>query len=318
MKRTLKLRTVVIIIAFLMVSSLVTSAVFGEEEEPGTDTPVATVTFDYNGSSGLYYKPMHHYNSFLVYWNDGTPQYPGVTVTVNVGGETITLQEDVDYYLSFSACYDMDGDFSQGYVINKSDAIKEGFYTYNVSGKVGSPYYDAVRKASASTPWYVILNRPPYYVRFFKNTEDDTETYTSVGPVAYGGIVPADEVPDYDNPGFDNVGWYFADGTEFVLEDPLIYDYTQTGIQNVDVYAKWVKDESSGDDPTPGGDDPTPGGDDPTPGGDEPNPGGDGTDDTEGGGKPVPNTGVENMIPLFLWLLAASGLIIYSIRKKRA
>lgn len=198
MKGTFKFRTAAVIIAFLMVLSFVTTAVFAEE------SVVATVEFDYTGAAqGVLYKPIYDSNYYMVYWNDGTPKYPGVTVTVNVGGETITLVEDVDYQLSFAACYDMDGDFSQMYSVTKEDCVKEGFFKCLVSGTSGSPYEDAVEAANQSSSWYVILNRPPYNVRFFKNSADDQDTYTETGAVAYGAKVPADSVPIYDNPGYN-------------------------------------------------------------------------------------------------------------------
>ena len=103
------------------------------------------------------------------------------------------------------------------------------------------------------------------------------------------------------------MGWYTdsvcTEGNEFDAYVPLNLPYTSEGLRRgyeiINVYAKWEKE----DDPTPGGDDPVPGGD--------------GTDDTDGG-KPSPDTGVDNMMPLFMWLFAVSGLIIFSIKKKRA
>lgn len=309
MKRTFKFRLLAVVITFLMMLSIMPVAVWAQDSE--TTGPEVEIIISYaNAEPGIMYHISDQIagsSDHYIYWFNGEIHYPDITIKVHFtdGTDDLILTEGQDYNLTFS--YTPNESFSPMETVEKSDCYKEGFYHISISGAYGTTYAKMIDEKNAGTEWYAVLKKPGYNIYFNRNASDtDTESESS-GIVSNGALIPEQYIPSFDNPGFKFVGWYTdsvcTEGNEFDAYAPLNLPYTSEGLRRgyeiINVYAKWEKE----DDPTPGGDDPVPGGD--------------GTDDTDGG-KPSPDTGVENMMPLFMWLFAVSGLIIFSIKKKRA
>ena len=241
------------------------------------------------------------------YWYDTAPHYPLVTVTYD--GEPLEEGLGKDYYVKCSF-----KSVAGEPVTDDLDTVyNDGDYELmiDLADKYG---VEAVHKT------FHIIRADSIWPVYHRNYDSADTVKHSGSNIIYTWTINSSHggpQETYTRDGYTFDGWYTdseCTGTKVDFDVPF-YTYNDHIVMEHDpdnaidryyihFYAKWVKDEGSG-------------GDDPTPGGDDPVPGGDGTDDTDGG-KPSPDTGVDNMFPLFMWLLAASGLIIFSIRKKRA
>ena len=307
-KQFIRIITAALILCMFL--SVAPALAFGEDggEDPAPDKipTVATWTFNADGE----YKDIDN-PYYPCYYRDGNPHSPTVEVTyTDDDGVTHTLEakSDVD---------DMDYDYQVKYVnisvagwpeitreectgiwplYDKESICYMVYVSMNTDGNYATP-------ENSTEHFYIV--RKSFNIVFYANYEGANPSSDYYGTIYWKENLEQSRIPVFTREGYTFDGWYQDAECTVPFDVNAPFNYNDVNFQGMkEVYAKWVKDESSGGDPTPGGDEPTPGGD--------------GTDDTEGGGKPVPNTGVENMIPLFMWLLAASGLIIYSIRKKRA
>ena len=309
MKNKTIVRIITAIVTLCMFLSMAPVLAFGAE-------PQVEIIISYDGAEDVKYHISDQISGdsdHYLYWYDGEIHYPDITVKVKFPDESEqNLVEGTDYSLSFS--YTPNESFSPMNSVNKEDCKNPGFYVITISGIYGSTYEKQIDDQRASTEWFAIQNKPSYLVWFYRTQSEEDETSESSGIIANSQKIPADRIPSYTFTGHSFAGWYTdpdcSEGNKFDTDAVPAITYTTDGIKNglqtVKVYAKWVEDT------TPGGDEPTPGGD--------PTPEGDGTegDGTDTGGKTQPDTGVENMMPLFIWLFAVSAMIIVSVRKKRA
>ncbi|MCR4893831.1 MAG: InlB B-repeat-containing protein [Eubacteriales bacterium] len=289
MRNQKPVKLIIAAVTLCMLLSVAPAFAFAQEGEG----LVATWTFnaDITNYSNYYYED----NNLNAYYHDGNYHVPQVVVTFN--GDV--LQEGTDYSIQYFDWYQWSGNILDSAEDCKGRANQDNRYEMQVSIKEDkvSEYGSEIEN---NRVFFYIIDDYSYTVRFNANYDGaDPDSVRSNGMKWKGSIDPQ-TIPTFTREGYTFGGWYEdAECTKpFDVNAPFTYkDINVLG--DKDVYAKWEKI----DDPTPGGDDPVPGGD--------------GTDDTDGG-KPVPNTGVENMMPLFMWLFAVSGLIIFSIKKKRA
>lgn len=306
MKNKTIVRIITAIVTLCMFLSMAPVLAFGEDGgDPAPPAKIATeAVWTYNADGT--YQDLDN-PSAPSYYYDGNAHYPTVVVTY-------TDDEGVKHELDQkSGAGDTDYDYAVYYTNVSISSYLEiqpeectGDYPQWTKNYICYTAYISMndsRNYAQPDDWraYFYIVKQQFNIEFLANYDGANPSYDYYGTIYWKQTPDPAKIPTFTREGYTFDGWYQDEDctVEFEVSAPFQYNvsapfYTKT------VYAKWVKDDTA-----PGGD---------------PTPEGDGTegDGTNTGGKTQPDTGVENMMALFIWLFAVSAMIIVSVRKKRA